>query len=222
MRCLGCEHESPLSTSPSHLSVSEAGASARREYERRRANREARVRERFGALGGVVLALSDEPQHQRAWARGAEGEANLARQLERWTADRGVVLLHDRRMPSGRGNIDHLTVGPSGVKVIDAKRYRGRIDVECRGGLLRARTEHLIVGGRERTKLVDGVIAQAEAVRQVLAAGPHVTVPVQAVLCFIDGDWPLLGRLEIRGVPCHPGACRSSAPPTVRLPPRPP
>ena len=201
-RCLGCEPESP--PSPSDASVSEAGASARREYERRRANREARVRERFGPLGGVVLALSDEPQHQRAWARGAEGEATLARNLERWTADHGVVLLHDRRMPRGRGNIDHLAVGPSGVKVIDAKRYRGGIDVERRGGLLRARTEHLIVGGRERTKLIDGVIAQAEAVRQVLAAGPHATAPVQAVLCFIDGDWPLLGRLEIRGVPVLP------------------
>lgn len=205
-RCLGCEPESLPSPppSPADASVSEAGASARREYERRRADREARVRERFGALGGVVLALSDEPQHQRAWARGAEGEAALARNLERWAADHGVVLLHDRRMPRGRGNIDHLAVGPTGVKVIDAKRYRGRIDVECRGGLLRARTEHLIVGGRDRTKLVDGVIAQAEAVRQILAKGPHATAPVQAVLCFVDGDWPLLRRFEVRGVPVLP------------------
>jgi hypothetical protein len=150
------------------------------------------------------LALSSEPQHQRAWARGAEGEVTLARKLERWTPDRGVVLLHDRRMPGGAGNIDHLAVGPSGVKVIDAKRYRGRINVEWRGGLWRSRTEHLIVGGRERTKLVDGVIAQAEAVRQVLAAGSHASAPVQAVLCFVDGDWPLLRRLEIRGVPVLP------------------
>jgi hypothetical protein len=29
-------------------------------------------------------------------------------------------------------------------------------------------------------------------------------VPVQAMLCFVDGDWPLLGRLEIRGVPALP------------------
>jgi hypothetical protein len=64
-----------------------------------------------------VPAVSGEPQHQQAWARGAEGEVKLARKLERWTAEHGVVLLHDRRMPQGRGNIDHIAVGPSGVTV---------------------------------------------------------------------------------------------------------
>src|SRR3954465_9052994 len=87
--------------------------------------------------------------------------------LERWTAGHNIVLLHDRRMPRSRANIDHLAIGPSGVTVIDAKRYRGRIAVERRGGVLRERTEHLLVGGRERTKLVDGVLGQAEAVRGV-------------------------------------------------------
>ena len=165
-RCVGCKPVPLLPEPPPE--PSEAGASARREYERRRENREARVRERFGSLGGVVLALSGEPQHQRAWARGAEGEVKLARKLEKWTAEHGVVLLHDRRMSASRGNIDHIAIGPAGVTVIDAKRYRGRIAVEHRGGLLRARTEHLRVGGREQTKLVDGVLAQAEAVRQLL------------------------------------------------------
>ena len=163
-----------------------------------------------------MLAVSGEPQHQRAWARGAEGEEKLARKLERWTNEHGVVLLHDRRMPQGRGNIDHIAVGPSGVTVIDAKRYRGRIAVERRGGLLRTRTEHLRVGGRERTKLVDGVLAQVEAVRQVLSGSGHATAPVRAALSFVDGDWPL-GRLEVRGVPILPPRhaaklCRADGP----------
>ena len=214
-RCIGCEPESLLPEPPSERS--EAGASARREYERRRANREARVRERFGSLGGVVLAVSGEPQHQRAWARGAEGEVKLASKLEKWTAEHGVVLLHDRRMPTSRGNIDHIAIGPSGVTVIDAKRYRGRIAVEHRGGLLRARTEHLRVGGREQTKLVDGVLAQAEAVRQLLEGSEHDGVTVRAALCFVDGDWPLLGRLQVRGVPILPPRhaaklCRAEGP----------
>ena len=162
------------------------------------------MRERLGPLSGVVLAVSSAPQHEQTWARGAEGEAKLARKLERWTAERGVALLHDRRMPRSRANIDHLAIGPSGVMVIDAKRYTGRIAVERRGGLLRERTEHLLVRGRDKTKLVDGVLAQAAAVRAVLANGPHATVPVRAVLCFVDGDWPLFGRLEVRGVPVLP------------------
>jgi hypothetical protein len=28
--------------------------------------------------------------------------------------------------------------------------------------------------------------------------------PVRAALCFVDGDWPLLARLQVRGVPILP------------------
>ena len=175
------------------------------------------MRERLGPLSGVVLALCSAPQHEQAWARGAEGEVKLARKLERWTAGHGLLLLHDRRMPRSRANVDHLAIGPSGVTVIDAKRYSGRIAVERRGGLLRERTEHLLVRGRDKTKLVDGVLAQAGAVRAVLANGPHATVPVRAVLCFVDGEWPLFGRLEVGSVSVLPPRdtaklCRAEGP----------
>jgi hypothetical protein len=60
-----------------------AGASADREYKRRKSARDARVRARLGGLlGGLVLAVSDEPQSTRAWARGATGERKLADALE--------------------------------------------------------------------------------------------------------------------------------------------
>lgn len=60
-----------------------AGGSTLREYERRKAGREARVRDRFGnRLGRVVLALTSEPQSTRAWAIGAKGEVKLAQALE--------------------------------------------------------------------------------------------------------------------------------------------
>jgi hypothetical protein len=193
-RCLAC-------VQPSAPLASVAGASAQREFERRREARKARQRERYGALGGVAAALSSGPQHERAWARGAEGEAKLAQMLEKRTADHDVVLLHDRRMPGSRANIDHIAIGRPGVFVIDAKRYAGRIAVERRGGLLSPRTSHLIVGGRDKTKLVDGVLAQAEVVRACLTASGHDEVPVQPVLCFIDGDWPWMARLEVQGVP---------------------
>ena len=113
--------------------------------------------------------------------------------------DWGMVLLHDRRMPGSRGSIDHLAIGPSGVTVIDAENDRGRIEVERRGGLLRERTEHLMVDGRDRTALVDGVLAQADAVRTLLAV--DADIPIRAMLCFVDGDWPWSGPLELRGVP---------------------
>jgi hypothetical protein len=171
------------------------GGSAQREHERRRDRREGRTRERWGVLGGVAVALSEPPQHEQAWAKGADGERKVARVLDKRAAGHGVVLLHDRCVPGSRANIDHIAIGPAGVFVIDAKRYTGRIGVERRGGLLRPRTEHLLVGGRDRTKLVDGVLAQAEVVRSLCAAAVH------PVLCFVDGDWPFMARLEVRGVP---------------------
>jgi hypothetical protein len=160
------------------------------------------VRDRLGPLAGVALALAGEPAHQRAWARGAVGEIKLAEKLERGTAGSGVVLLHDRQVPGSRANIDHVAVTPSGVYVIDAKRYKGRISVERRGGLLGPRTEHLLVGGRDKTKLVDGVLRQVEVLQR--AMDDHSSAPVRGVLCFVDGDWPLFGTLEVRGVPVLP------------------
>jgi hypothetical protein len=201
-RCLGCESRPVSVPPPPALLNSTAGASARREYERRRRAREDRVRERLGPLAGVVLTLSGEPAHQRAWATGAAGEVKLAEKLERWTADADVVLLHDRRVPGSSANIDHIAVGPAGVFVMDAKRYKGRIAVERRGGLFTERTEHLVVRGTDRSKLVDGIVRQVDVVRGAL--GVHGDVPVRGVLCFVDGDWPLLGTLEVRGIPVLP------------------
>ena len=37
----------------------------------------------------------------------------------------GIEVLDDRRVPGSRTNIGHIVVGPSGVLVIDAKKYRG-------------------------------------------------------------------------------------------------
>ena len=50
--------------------------------------------------------------------------------------------------------------------------------------------ESLRVGGRDGTKLVDGVKSQADRVREALADD---TIPITGVLCFLEADWPLLG-----------------------------
>lgn len=53
------------------------GASTRREYERRSAKREKRIREKHTKLGGLIPALTDEPQSTAAWRAGAAGEERL-------------------------------------------------------------------------------------------------------------------------------------------------
>jgi hypothetical protein len=99
--------------------------------------------------------------------------------------------MHDRRMPGARANIDHLAVGPGGLTVIDTKRLTGRVEVRGRG-------EHaeLRVGGRRRSKLLDGAQRQLAA---VMAAAPGVDV--RAALCFVEtSGLPVLRRLEPRGI----------------------
>ena len=173
-----------------------AGASARREYERRRANDEAKIRERWGRLGGIAVALSDEKQSTKAWATGAIGEERLGGMFDGLASD-AVAVLHDRRIPGTKANIDHIIVTAGAVWVVDAKRYRGkRPALRIEGGLLRPRTEKLVVGGRDSTRLVDGVLKQVGLVRDVVGE-----VPVRGALCFVDADWPLIGgAFATRGV----------------------
>lgn len=168
-----------------------AGSSARREYDRRVAKREDRIRARHPKLGGLILALSDEPQSTTAWQRGAVGEEKLAQRLDTLSGE-GVRLLHDRRIPGTRANIDHIAVAPSGVFVIDAKRYRGRPHLRVEGGILRVRVEKLMVGTRDCTKLVEGVAKQVRLVHDVVVALPTEAF-VRGMLCFVEADWPLIG-----------------------------
>jgi hypothetical protein len=130
-----------------------------------------------------------EPQATTAWAKGADGERRLARALERGLGDEAVIL-HDRRIPGSRSNIDHLIVGPSGVWVVDAKFYKGRIEQRDCGSLL-ARDWRLYVAGRDRSRLASGLQRQIEAATRALV---DESVPVHAALCFVSAEWTMLSR----------------------------
>jgi len=170
-----------------------AGASAKREFERRKNGRERRVRDAHPLLGELILAVSDDPQSTKAWATGAHGEQVLGQRLDR-LVERGVHLLHDRRIARTTANIDHLVVCPSGVFVIDAKKYQGRRpSLRVEGGLFRPRVETLMVGSRDSNKLVDGARKQVRLVKSALEEAGFEGIPVHGMLCFIEADWPLFG-----------------------------
>jgi len=212
VRCLDCpadgastQHqptevvdEPTQTTEPAGLDVSgPAGGSARREFERRRDAREQRVRERFPRIGGFLLAVTDEPQSTKAWDTGAAGEQVVGARLDGLTGD-GLTVLHDRRIPGTRANIDHIVISRAGVFVVDAKKYKGQPGLRVEGGLFRPRTETLVVGGRNCSKIVDGVLRQVELVR---AALDDPALPVTAALCFVAAEWPLFGgSFTTRGV----------------------
>jgi hypothetical protein len=189
---MGEEHEIDLGT---------PGGSARREYERRRQKREAATRERHPHVGGLLLNLQSAPTSETAWDTGAAGEEALAAHLASRCPD--AIVLHDRRMPRSRANIDHLAVAPSGVFVIDAKRYSGNIKVRKPF----FGTPRLFIAGRDKTKLVDGLARQREAVLAVLEETVP-EMPVHACFCFLNpprqaggSGLPLLRTLEINGSP---------------------
>lgn len=180
----------------------EAGRSAAAEGARRRARREREVREAHPHLGGLLLALSEEPQHIAAWDQGAKGERALGSLLDRVAAARpDIHVLHDRSVPRSRANIDHLAITPGGVFVIDAKAHRGKL--ELRQGLFE-RTPRLLVAGRNQTGLVEAMAKQVAVVERALRGdgsavpGSDAPVPVIPALCFVEADPPLLALVRKR------------------------
>jgi hypothetical protein len=196
--CLPCANGEPRDPfAAPQISSSNPGASAQREYERRSTRRQAEVRSDHPVLGGLILATTVEPNSTTAWSKGAQGERRLGAMLEGLP---NVSVLHDRSLPRSRANVDHLVVASSGVWVIDAKQYKGRIERRPTG-FMGTGPSRLFVGGRDRSKLIDGVRRQVDAVRQVRGDSE---VRISGALCFIGGEWPLLAQaFTVDGVAVH-------------------
>ena len=169
-----------------------AGGSAHREFDRRSAKREARIRAAHPKLGGLILALTDEPQSTRAFKIGGAGETKLGRHFDRLAAAGDIVALHDRKIIKPRGQVDHVVIGPAAVYVVDAKNYNGRVHIRSTGPFGMGE-QLLYVGRRDCSRLADAMAKQVTAVREALAGLPEAEgVTVTPVLAFVDADWPLL------------------------------
>ena len=136
---------------------------------------------------------------RRNWNTGPEGERGLAAFLAARCPQ--VPMLHDRSASRSRANIDHVAIAPTGVYVIDCKRYRGKIEVTR--PLFGPRK--LKIRGRDRTGLIDGLERQVAQVEVALAA-IGVEVPVHGCLCFVAPEsrfagvgLPLVRTLKIAG-----------------------
>jgi hypothetical protein len=196
--CATCHEQAATPARPpataAELDRGQAGASAARERERRRAVREAKVREAHPRTSALRLKLGRAPQREAAFRSGELGELAVGAMLDKRAAKGSLIALHDRRMPGGRGNIDHVAVCPSGVFVIDAKQYSGKVRVADLG----FRGVKLMIAERDRTKLIDALERQMSVVGDALAAHGHGDVPVRGVLCFTTGELPRFKTLEIR------------------------
>ena len=186
---------SSSSESPTALvDPGEAGGFAKAEANRRIEQRKERVNTRFPRVGKFLLAVTDEPQSTRAWEAGAKGEVGVGQKLDQLASKYGLKVLHDRRIPNSRANIDHIAVTRAGVFVIDAKNYSGTIRIVDKNGFFAPADYKLFVGGRDCTKLVTGMHRQTEVV-QKMVANSSITMPVVGVLAFYHGKWEPLSSL---------------------------
>jgi hypothetical protein len=111
-----------------------------------------------------------------------------------------MAVLHNRRVPGHGGDVDHIVVAPSGIHVVDSKRYKGRVEKRNKGSFLRGPDIRLYVASRDKTKLVDKMAAQVLHVDAAVRGIPQPTLTTP-VLCFVDAEWALFGEpLELNGV----------------------
>jgi hypothetical protein len=180
---------SPSLDAPLSLDRGTPGGSARAEYERRHRKRAAQLEQNWGSFAGVAKFLTDDPQTTKAWAAGADGEERLVAHLERVLGHRAVVLA-DRKVPGTRGNIDILAVAASGIWVIDAKNYTGKVEQRDVGGWRKTDLQ-LYVGGRNHTKAAGGLVWQVLAASTAVEA---TDIPISPVLCFTNSEWSLFAK----------------------------
>ena len=83
----------------------------------------------IGLVGVAVLFVLVKFNLRRwqSWTRGKIGESAVTRALCGLPDE--YVLLNDLMLPDGKGNVDHLVIGPKGLYVIETKNYSG--DVKC-------------------------------------------------------------------------------------------
>jgi hypothetical protein len=125
------------------------------------------------AISRYVLPLVD--RHDR----GALGEEEVGRLLDR-LARHGWQAIHDVSL--GRGNVDHIAIGPGGVFTVETKSHPGPVEVR---------------------RLHGSTLNQAQAQRRIVerATGEHV----EPLLVFSRAwvDRPLSRRRGVRVVPAR-------------------
>ena len=113
---------------------------------------------RLADLLGVQTVRGRQAQQ---WAAGAAGEKATAARLAP-LARQGWTVLHDRALPTGNANVDHLLVSPSGVVIVlDSKRWSSRYTLRVQSG-------RLMHGNRDVTHRLDGIRHEARAVARAL------------------------------------------------------
>ena len=141
----------------------------------------------FGLVTFVVsvIAVTRLPREALSWDKGATGERRSAEALDP-LGKRGFVILYNRLMPDGRGDIDSIAIGPTGVWVVETKNLSGAVEIV---------RDKLFVKDRDRQAMVEQVYREAFAVQQIVGdlLAPTITMAVP-VLCIHGSRTPRFDR----------------------------
>jgi hypothetical protein len=81
-----------------------------------------------GAFVTVWITFRDTPpRYVERWREGAEGERKAEKALKPLERD-GWCVVHD--IANGRGNYDHVVIGPNGVFLLESKNLQGVVRVQ--------------------------------------------------------------------------------------------
>lgn len=120
------------------------------------------------------------------WAAGAAGERATRARLQP-LARQGWTVLHDRALPTGPANLDHLLISRTGVVfLVDSKKWSARYRLRAVGG-------RLLHGDHDVTERLSGIRHGTRTVADALAC---------PVIPIISMDGPPIdgGQLVIDGI----------------------
>ncbi len=138
-------------------------------------------------VGRFVARLAGDPQSATPSDTNASAERRLALRLDTELPDAAVVL-HGRKVPSTRGNVDHLALTPSGIWLIDVTHYPGTIERRNVGPPW-SRRVRLYIDNEDHQHLATGMRWQITSLRAQLDTIGSGDTPIRAVLCFAGSTW---------------------------------
>lgn len=125
----------------------------------------------------------DKGRDASTWRKGAVGEYLMGVSLHRRLTN-GEVILTDRQVPGTQANIDHIVVASSGVWIIDAKKWKGKIVYKAVSPA--SVVMKLTVAGEDRTDQLEAIYKLVIPVANII--GDH-SVPIHPAVVFVEGEW---------------------------------
>jgi hypothetical protein len=151
----------------------------------------------FGLLAAALAAGIDALWHWRervassVWRKGQRGERRTALILRLALEWRGYNVLHGRSVP-GRGQIDHLVIGSTGVMLIENRAVPPETEIaEYRGTLY--------IDERPGAKMAAELRETADKTAELLRQRLDRDIPVEPVAIVYGGDLPR-GQVAAEGI----------------------